>query len=350
MARIVYSINGDGMGHATRSVALIKELRKKHDILVIAGSSRIYPYIKKMHPKVKMYEGIRITYKDNTVDDYETLKKYIMWITKKSPSSVKKIYKIMKSYKPDVLLTDFEGTTSYVANILNIPIVCICNIHAMTKLKYMVPKKYLRTSTKAKIVIKTVFPKADYHLITTFFYLPKKSSNVFLFPPILRREIYEMKPTIGDYILVYQTSNTNKKLIETLKKTKENFIVYGFDTDRKDSNITFRKFNYDVWLNDLSNCKAVISNGGYSLISEAVSLHKPVLSIPIKGQFEQILNALYVKRLGYGEMHETVDVKKIMNFVKNLKKYESKLKNFKKEDNSKILAKIEEIISKECSS
>ncbi|GIU68837.1 MAG: hypothetical protein KatS3mg002_0073 [Candidatus Woesearchaeota archaeon] len=349
MARIIYSINGEGMGHATRSMALIEELRNKHDILIIAGSSRIYPYLKELHPKVVMYEGIRISYNQDKVDDYETLKKYFRWILKESPKSIKKIYRTFKKYNPDILLTDFEGTTSYIANILNIPVVCICNVHSITKLKNIIPKKYTKELLKAKIVVNTTFPKADYHLITTFFYNPVRRENVFLFPPILRKELLKLKPKSLDYILVYQTASTNKKIFDELKKTNYDYIVYGFDMEKKDENLTFRKFNNKEWLKDLENCKAVITNGGYSLISEAISLHKPILSVPIKGQFEQILNALHVKKLGYGEMYDNITSSNIEKFINNIQKYEKNLKNFKTEDNSRILKKIEEIIEKECS-
>lgn len=348
MVKIIYSINGEGMGHATRSMALIEELRKKHNILVIAGSSRIYNYLKKKHSKTIFYEGIRITYINNKVDDYETLKKYFKWLAKESSHSLIKLYSIFKKYRPDILITDFEGTTSYIANILNIPIICICNVHSITKMKYNFPKKYTKDAIKAKIVINTIFPKADYHLITTFFYYPVKKDNVFLFPPILRKEILELKPESLEYIIVYQTSSTNLKLISELKKINYKFVVYGFDINKKDKNLIFRKFNNDLWLKDLANCKAIITNGGYSLISEAISLHKPVLSIPIKGQFEQIINAYHLKKLGYGEMCETLSKEKIISFIKNLKKYEKSLKKFKKEDNTKILSKVEEIILKEC--
>jgi len=348
MVKIIYSINGEGMGHATRSIALIEELKKKHKILIIAGSSRIYPYLKSKHNETLMYEGIRLSYKDDRVNEFETLRKYFRWLTKESPHNIKKIYGIFKNYKPDILLTDFEGTTSYIANILNIPVVCICNVHSITKMRNHIPKKYKKEEIKTKIVVNTIFPKADYHLITTFFYNPVKKDNVFLFPPILRKEIFELKPKSLDYIIVYQTASTNLKLIDELKKIDYNFTVYGFDTDKKDKNLTFRKFNNDLWLKDLENCKAIITNGGYSLISEAISIHKPVLSTPIKGQFEQTLNAYHIKKLGYGEMHENLDAKKIIHFMENLKKYEKNLKKIKKEDNSKILLKIEEIITKEC--
>ncbi|MGV8150349.1 MAG: MJ1255/VC2487 family glycosyltransferase [Candidatus Woesearchaeota archaeon] len=350
MVKILYAINGDGMGHATRSEAIIEELKKKHQILIIAGSTRVYNYLKIKYTNLKKYEGIRIVYKDNKVDDYTTLKNYIKWIAKESPSNIKKLYKIFKSFKPDILITDFEGTTAYIANALDIPTVCICNIHSVTKLKYTVPKKYRKTKTKVKIVINAIFPRVDYHLVTSFFYTPVKHKNVFVYPPILRKNILSLKPIKKDFILVYQTSDTNTKLLSELKEIKNDFVIYGFNKTGTEKNLTFRKFNNDIWLKDLSECKACIANGGYSFISEAVSLHKPVLSVPIKGQFEQILNALFIKKLGYGEIHDSLTKKRILGFIKNINTYEKNLKKFKKEDNSKILAKIGEIIAKECSS
>ena len=35
-------------------------------------------------------------------------------------------------------------------------------------------------------------------------------------------------------------------------------------------------------------------------MSEAVYLRKPMLSVPVERQFEQVLNALYLQQLGYG--------------------------------------------------
>ena len=51
---------------------------------------------------------------------------------------------------------------------------------------------------------------------------------------------------------------------------------------------------------DLASCRAVVTNGGFSLISEAVFLHKPECTIPIPAQFEQWLNAAEVEQIGYG--------------------------------------------------
>ena len=46
--------------------------------------------------------------------------------------------------------------------------------------------------------------------------------------------------------------------------------------------------------------RGVVTGGGFSLLSEAVYLGKPVLSVPLRGQFEQLMNARYLEREGFG--------------------------------------------------
>ena len=36
------------------------------------------------------------------------------------------------------------------------------------------------------------------------------------------------------------------------------------------------------------------------MMGESVYLHRPMLAVPIQGQFEQVLNARYLEREGYG--------------------------------------------------
>ncbi len=347
MAKILYSIMGEGRGHSTRSVALIQKLEKKHEIKIIVAGKNAYDYVKGYYPDAINFEGVKLFYKKNKVDRLNTAKHYIKDFLAKYPKSLKIIYDTIRDFKPDIVITDFEGTVAYVAKTLGYKVICVCNNHSLTKLEYDVPKKYKADYMETIFIVKAIFPKADYHLITTFFYPPIKEDNVYLFPPILRDKILRLKPHNSGYILVYQTSDSNEKLIQQLKKVKQKFIVYGFNIDKRDNNLLFRSFSEDRFIKDLEGCRACIANGGYSFISEALSLRKPIMSIPIKGQFEQILNALFIKRLGYGEMHDSVNVTKIRSFIKNLKKYESNLKGFKREDNSKILKKIEEIIEKE---
>jgi len=349
MARILYSITGDGMGHVIRSTALIRELQKRHKIKISVSSRRGYDVLSKEFQNVIEVAGAPLRYKDNKVDDIKTAREFLNIVFRHSTKNFRKLYKVVKEFKPDIIITDFENTITAVAALLRIPTICLCNIHAVTHLKYHVPEEYTRDYRKALVIIGLWCTDIDYHLITTFFYPPTRFPNTYLFPPVLRKEMFNVKTKTRDYILVYQTSSTNQQLINALKNINEKFVVYGFNKEGRDSNITYHKFNQSPFFKDFAECKACIANGGFTFVSEAVSLHKPILCIPIKGQFEQILNALQVRKLGYGDLQNTATTAGITRFIANIERYRKNLSRYKKEDNSRILAKVEEIIAKHTS-
>jgi len=343
MVKILYSVNGDGFGHATRSIPIIQALSKKHKVKAIVGSKRSRDFMKKYIKNVTAYDSVRFVYEKNCVNVNKTIRNNVSTVVGRS-STLRILYKFIKNYKPDVIVVDCDFATILTARMFDIPIICVCNIHAMTEMTYDVPKKYKRLYYTQKLLIKAFTSNVDYHVITTFFYLPVKKKNVFLYPPILRKEIIDITPQRKDYYLVYQTTATNNKLIRTLKSINAKFVVYGFEKDAVDDNVIFRKTNSDQFFKDFKDCRACIANGGYTFISEAVSLHKPVLSLPINGTFEQTLNGLEIKRLGYGDTCGTVSRKILLKFIKNNDRYYNRLKTHKKENNTRIIKKIEDLI------
>jgi len=347
MARILYSINGGGMGHTFRSIPIIRALRKKHTVCIIISSQRCYDVISKLFPDVTEVSGAKFVYRYNKVSDMKTAKTFLKNIWKEGPNNVEKLMKIFREYKPDIVITDFENTVLPFAAIFRVPVICLCNVHAVTEFRYKVPEKHLKDYVMANFVIRTFFSGIDYHLISSFFSMPVRRKNVFTFPPVLRDEVFKAKPSRKDYVLVYQTSRTNTALLMSLKRLKTRFIIYGFDRDAVQGNLTFKKFRNEEFITDLKDCMACIANGGYTFISEALSLHKPVLSIPIQGQFEQILNALMIQKLGYGEYHENPSMKIIEKFIDSIEIYYNNLRNYKKHDNKKILKKLDQLIKKE---
>jgi len=162
----------------------------------------------------------------------------------------------------------------------------------------------------------------------------------------LRREVLEEKPVAGDYVLVYTTSHFSD-LNETLEKIKtEKFIVYGLGEKKSKENVFFKAPSQDGFLKDLAGCKAIIATAGLSLISEALYLGKPYLAIPVKKQFEQILNAHYLEKCGYGKFLQSINQKDIELFLSNLVKYRKNLLQYPKEDNKKIFSKLDSLIKR----
>ena len=120
----------------------------------------------------------------------------------------------------------------------------------------------------------------------------------------------------------------------------EKFIVYGFNVNKTDGNLTYKEFNEDVFYDDLASAKAVICNGGFTFISEAISLKKPIYSVPAIGNFEQALNGYYVERLGFGEYHEIMSAARVKSFLNKLPEYQKNLSKVKKTNNDGIIKEL----------
>src|SRR3989344_4478709 len=284
MANILYGVSGEGSGHSSRSKEIISYLQKKHKVHVITYG-KAYDYLSKYVNATKIY-GLHLSYKDNRVEYVETVKNNIINLFN-SFSKFEDLRKLIKDFKPDVIFTDFEPTSCYISQLYKIPLVSIDNQHRITNLDIKVPDKHKNDFNLCKFIINAIIPRADYYLVTSFF--------------------------------------------------KEKI---------KEENITFKKFSVKGFLDDLASCKAVITNGGFTLITEALYFGKPILSQPVQGQFEQIINAYYLNKLGYGMHVDELGKKDIGLFLNNLKLYERNLRGYTANDNKRILRKIEGILKK----
>ena len=104
-----------------------------------------------------------------------------------------------------------------------------------------------------------------------------------------------------------------------------------------DGAIEFRPRSVDGFLADLVTARGVITGGGFSLLSEAVYLGKPVLSVPLRGQFEQLMNARYLEREGYGLCAPAVDTPVLEAFLERLDGFHERLEGYVQDGNVEAL-------------
>ncbi len=338
---VFYCVCGEGMGHSIRTGVIVDRLKEKYDIYIFTHGNA-YDYLNSKFDNVYKIGGFNTVYINNKVDNVKTLVSALKRNPQNMRSSYEELYKKAKELSPDVIVTDFEIYSTYVSKLLNIPLISLDNMHIITQADISYPQNQRLEMLKAKAVIKTYVVKPKIHIITSFFY-PKVRGNhhAVIYPPIIREDILKLEPTEEDHIIVYQTSKESVKLVKRLKALKdEKFIVYGFNKEEVDGNLTYKLFNEDVFYDDLASAKAVVCNGGFTFISEAITLKKPIYSVPAKGNFEQVLNGYYVQRLGYGEYHEVMSVNRLAKFLKKLPKYQKRLSNVKKYNNDGIIKEL----------
>jgi uncharacterized protein (TIGR00661 family) len=92
----------------------------------------------------------------------------------------------------------------------------------------------------------------------------------------------------------------------------------------------------------LRTARGVVAGGGFSLLSEAVYLGKPILCVPLRGQFEQVMNARYMERLGYGLCTARLTAETVRGFVERLPEFEAALADYEQEGNALALRTIED--------
>lgn len=361
MVRIIYGIQSDGLGHYGRSRAVIDYLLSKGHKVKILTAEKAYQFLKDKYD-VENIEHIHFIYNNNRVDYVKTIAKISLKLSKIIKNGYLKVRKTIKKFKPQVIISDFEIFTTRVAYELKIPLISIDNIHSITHTyaRKAVDEKYKKFEIEQKIGITTLVPNADHFFITSFFDCPvTDKDSVTIIPSLIRKDIIDMKKRIeqrknklsknskkkGKYMLVYQTSDTNKKLVPELNKIKDmKFVVYGFKIDKKINNCILKKHSQDEFLEDLEYSDAIITNGGFTLMSEAIFLHKPVLSNPIECQYEQILNATYLENLNFGKFVEKITANSVRKFLSKLPIYKKNILNYDQKNNSLAFKKIEDKI------
>ena len=344
MANILYGVNGEGSGHSTRAREVIFHLiRRGHNVHVVSFD-RGFKNLSSDFEVTEVY-GLRLAYVNNRVRYKKTLAKNLLSVPK-AARSIRKLNHLCDDWQIELVITDFEPLSCHVGRRRGLPVIAIDNQHTLMNCQVSYPSEYRKDAAAAKLVTKLMTPRADAYLMISFFPAPVTKQKSFLFSPIVRQEILEAKPTIGEHLLVYVTSPSNE-LAAILKRVRTKFIAYGFGRETQDGNVTFKEPSLDEFMRDLVSAKAIIANAGFSLISEALHLGKPYLAVPVKSQFEQIFNAYYINQMGYGAYWEELEKERVESFLFNLDVYRSNLQQYPRQDNSALLAKVDELVGQQ---
>jgi len=334
------------MGHATRSRVILNHLVKQGHELKIVVSGRAHAYLSKYFLDVVEIEGLHMVYEKDSVDRSRTAWEFIKGLPSMLTKNFEEFIKVGEGFNPTAVISDFESFAYAYGKFHDIPVVSIDNMQILNRcsLDVEIPERYEDDFQIAKGIVKSKLPGCYHYLITTFFFPPIRKERTALFPPILRPEIFEAKPSLGDHLLIYQTSTTNDELLRILREVDVPCRVYGFRRNEDLGKIQLRDFSEDGFIADLASCRGVLATGGFSLMGEAVFLGKPLLSVPVRKQFEQVLNSLYLEKLGYGEFHDVLTAEALRGFIGKLDAYAESLKAHKQDGNKLILGHLDRLL------
>lgn len=343
--KILYGVNGEGMGHATRSQVVIDSLLERHDVRVIA-SGAAFRHLEQRLPAVSEVFGPTFAMGDGEIQRWQTVVQNLRSARRDLPEAFQVWAAEVAEWEPDVVVTDFEPLVAQFARWSRTPLVAVDNINIIDRCRHgrRIIGEQRDDYLLARGVVRGMVPGAVDYVVTTFFQPPLARRHTTLVPPIIRPEIVAADSESGEHLVVY--SSGEERLIAALRASGVPCLLYGMrggpDEVRVDGNLEFRPPSNEGFAEALRTCRGVVAGGGFSLLSEAVYLGKPVLSVPLRGQFEQLMNARYLQARHYGTCAEEIDDEALGRFLDGLPKFREALATYRQNGNTVALKTIEE--------
>ncbi|MEZ4336958.1 MAG: glycosyltransferase family protein [Sandaracinaceae bacterium] len=299
--RILYGVTGHGTGHAMRALVLADHLESRGHRVKLVASGRAVDLLRSRFHDVTRIEGFALRYVRGGVARTRSLLRTLGGAPSALAHNVDRYLNDVASFAPDVCIADFESFAHLVGHARGVPVISFDHQHVLTRCEL---GRVERDVAVARALVTAKMPRCAHYVVTSFYHPPVKLScagSTTLVGPILREEILGRSPSNGDHVLVYQTSEGHRRLLASLRALRRHrFVVYGAGREGEDGHVTYRAFDRERFADELASARAVITHGGHTAISEALFLGKPVVSVPLRGQGEQILNAEQLERSGHG--------------------------------------------------
>ena len=343
--KILYGVPGEGMGHATRSKVIITYLVAQGHEVQVVSSSRAFQFLTQAFPGwVHEIKGYHLAYSNAAVSVLRTAALTLRTAPENLQVNFHRYRTLLEQFSPDLIISDFESFTYLFAKYHRLPVISIDNMQIINRCAFdiTIPATERNNYAIAKNIVKGKVPNSQHYLIATFFKVPLHKERTTLVPPIIRAEILAAKTARHDHILVYQTSTSQKNLVTLLQQLpQEKFLVYGFNKEEQHGNVQLKAFSEMEFIRNLATAKAVLANGGFSLLSEAVYLHKPICSVPIANQFEQFLNGAQVQKLGYGRHFPELSPDALKAFIYDIPVFQENISQYQQDGNKVLFAELD---------
>lgn len=334
----LFLVQGEGRGHLTQAITISEILRQhNHEICcVVVGMSAKKnlpaffpaaigaPVVSVPSPGfVTDNENRSVLAGKTLVHNLISVKDYI--------SSIRKINKLIRFHKPDMIINFYEPLAALYNLVYREKIRTFSIAHQFV---YLHPGFHFpETGMLRRNILKwyTRFVALYSHKIfaISMYQLPALvSGQIVVMPPLLRAAILKMNPAKENFILVYLVNSGYKsQIIEWHKQHPEITIHCFMDCNQLknehkgewiwDDTLSFHSLNDKKFMEMMASCSAMATTAGFESVCEAMYLSKPVMMVPVEGQFEQYCNAADAQKNGAGIRADDFDLSRLLQYIPN---------------------------------
>ena len=233
----------------------------------------------------------------------------------------------IEELRPDVVINFYEMVTGMAFGIyrfdkkLGVQMVCIAHQYLLMNPNYRTTAEQDVKFYFLRMLSRITSNRARKILALSFRDMPgSKDKRVVTVPPLLRPEVFQIKPTQGDYIHGYML---NAGYYEEVSKwhAKHPQIPLRFFWDKSDASdvtkiddtFTLYRLNDELFLHSMAGSMAYATTSGFESLCEALYFQKPVLMVPV--HVEQEFNAYDASLSGVGIPSKKFNLNKLISFI-----------------------------------
>jgi uncharacterized protein (TIGR00661 family) len=317
---VMFTVQGDGRGHMTQAIALKEMLQQRgHRVVaVLAGQnqSRTLPtfFTEAFDVPVEPFPSPGFTLKQGKAISTARSVLNFFGNVRAYGRSLGAMQAAIDRTRPELIVNFLDPLAGYfnLRRRPKVPVLSVAHHFMFEHPRYPKVIKpgfqalgmrfYVRlTAANASRLALSFYPGED---------LPER--RLFVCPPILRRQLFELQPDPqGKYLLVYLLNHGYETEIETWQRQHPEVAIHCFydkpgapPEERRLPNLTFHALHGEKYLRLMAGCLGVVCTAGFESISEAAYLGKRLLMVPVQNHPEQTVNALDAQLAGLG-MHDT---------------------------------------------
>lgn len=322
--KIFYAVQATGNGHIARAVEIIPFLRKYGQVDVFLSGSNTT--LRADLPVKFRSKGISLFYNSNGRLDTPKI------IRQLNPFYINREISKLPVADYDLIISDFEFFAARACKKIGKPFWHWGHQASFSSSLTPRPKK---REPFAEWVLQNYCAspnKVGFHF---------KSYEDWILPPVIKTSLWEAKPSIQKRITVYLPHYSNIEIRRYLYGIEGvSFEVFSKETKKTeiDYNISWKPVDNESFSQSMIHSRGVICGAGFETPAEALFLNKPLMVIPIQGQYEQYCNAAALEEFGVAVVNR-LDINFSSVFHKWLKtapKYTQSIKFISTEESVKL--------------
>ena len=290
--RILYGVQGTGNGHTTRARAMAPALAAEGLEVDYLFSGREAEDYFDMEPfgDYALRSGLTMVIESGQIKVLKTL-------AQAAPLSFIREVRNLDVSPYDLILTDFEPVTAWAGNFSQVPVLGLGHQYAF---RYPIPQH--RGGLHQRMIMKYFAPaKQALGFHWHHFDMP-------ILPPIapVQRAGDDKDRDLIVVYLPFEDPQDIEKLLAPYKRYR--FVVYHpLSRTPQQDHVQWHLPSRDKFHQHLVRCNGVLCNAGFELTSEVLQLGCKLLVKPVRGQSEQISNAIALRHIGLGYSMSTLD-------------------------------------------